>query len=309
MAVKFHLPDFTRNYHLNRILIELLKTYPEYFREGVEIGSVYGDFPISLWNGGRSTTTICDKTEMRTIIHSFSDLKIPMRFTYTNPLITKKHLSDDHCNAVLRMADNGINGVIVVSEELEAYIRRIYPRFTVTSSTCKQLRDEAAVCAELEKDYTMVVLDYNWNNQFDRLERLPHKEKCEILVNACCPPACPRRGEHYRYLGQLQFDRLDFYKHHSMHEEFVSKEEFTCEYPNRILYQITEYSTHVKPDDIYEKYVPMGFSNFKIEGRSNNIFNLVDTYMYYMAKPECRDQLRLIFLMTLEHNNAIEVLQ
>ena len=54
MRARFHLPDFSGNFKLNLLLIELLKQHPEYFREGVEIASVYGVFPPCLWNGGRS---------------------------------------------------------------------------------------------------------------------------------------------------------------------------------------------------------------------------------------------------------------
>ena len=43
---------------------------------------------------------------------------------------------------------------------------------------------------ELEKDYHIVVLAYDLNNNWEVLEKLPHKEKIEILANACCDPHC-----------------------------------------------------------------------------------------------------------------------
>ena len=51
--VRFHLPGVRYNFPLNMFWISLLKTQPEFFREGVEIASVFGAFPISLWNGGK----------------------------------------------------------------------------------------------------------------------------------------------------------------------------------------------------------------------------------------------------------------
>ena len=50
MAIKFHLPDFVRHFKLNLLLAEMMKQTPEFFYDDVEIGSVYGTFPTSLWN-------------------------------------------------------------------------------------------------------------------------------------------------------------------------------------------------------------------------------------------------------------------
>ncbi len=46
---------------------------------------------------------------------------------------------------------------------------------------------------------------------------------------------------------------------------------------------------------------------FKIEGRTSDIFNLAEHYLYYMAKPECLDEARLIFYRNLWKNNVISV--
>ena len=52
-------------------------------------------------------------------------------------------------------------------------------------------------------------------------------------------------------------------------------------------------------EDIYNKYVPMGYENFKIEGRSVPDINVLETYMYYMVKPEYRDRARLFLTLML----------
>ena len=63
------------------------------------------------------------------------------------------------------------------------------------------MKELDAINEELDKDYQLVVLDYNMNNQFELLEKIKRKDKCEILVNACCIPNCPRRAEHYRTIA------------------------------------------------------------------------------------------------------------
>ena len=201
MRVRFHLPDFSGNFKLNYMFVEMLKKRPDFFRESVEIASFYGVFPPCLWNGGRPQPGNTDKNFIKSVIKTFNDEGIPLRFTFTNPALEKKHLSDERCNMILNLANNGFNEVIVVSEILEKYIRNNFPKYKLTSSTCKRLNSEEALVAELEKDYHIVVADYDLNNKFDILERLPRKKGIEFLVNAVCTPECPVRAEHYYSLG------------------------------------------------------------------------------------------------------------
>ena len=43
----------------------------------------------------------------------------------------------------------------------------------------------------------------------------------------------------------------------------------------------------------------MGYENFKIEGRSVPDVNVLENYVYYMIKPEYRDEARLDMLLML----------
>lgn len=188
MKARFHLPDFSGNFKLNLLFADMLKNRPDFFREGVEIASFYGVFPPCLWNGGRTQGGMTDKNFIKGVIKTFNDRGIPLRYTFTNMVLEKKHLSDDRCNMILNLSNNGLNEAIVASPVLEEYLRRNYPKFKLTSSTCKRLNTEEALLAELEKDYHIVVLDYDFNNKFDVLEKLPRKNDIELLVNACCEP-------------------------------------------------------------------------------------------------------------------------
>ena len=151
------------------------------------------------------------------------------------------------------------------------------------------VEDEESI-AELEKDYNLVVLDYNWNNQFDELEKIKRKDKCELLINACCTPHCQRRKAHYEHIarGHIEYDK---YKK-SNGKEGTIQQPFECDQMYLTIYDINKYPTHISPDDIYEKYAPMGFSNFKIEGRSTNSIKMLETYIYYMVKPEYQIHVR-----------------
>lgn len=307
MTVRFHLPDFRNNYPLNMLLITMLKKYPKYFRENIEIASIFGEFPTSLWNGGRfNGGDQCDATYIKEVIKHVNALGIPIRYTYTNPLLIKEDLVDAYCNFCMKAADNGLNEVLVVSPLLESYIRKHYPNFKISSSTCKEIKDIDTLNQELEKDYNLVVLDYNLNNQFDILEKITHKEKCELLVNSCCIPNCKRRAEHYKDISRRQRTCLENRKLSPNKQK--SYPVWKCEYGEiNSLYKIKDYSTHISPDDIWAKYVPLGFSHFKIEGRTANLFSLIDTYCYYFMKPEFKDEGRLMLIANLEVNKIITI--
>ncbi len=302
MDINFHIPDFLKHFRLNLVLITTMKSHPQWFRDGVKIGSVYGAFPPSMWNGGRAAMGAVDERTIREVLNAYNKDGIPCRFTFTNPVLKEEHLSDPFCNAVMKIADNGLNEVIVNSPLLEDYIRKNYPNYKITSSTCKQIRNAEDLKSELEKDYKYVVLDYNWNNNFEFLEGVPHKEKCELLINACCEPNCKRRGEHYRIIGEEQIKFAEQMRTPPALRVPYKQAEFTCPSTRLHLYETTGFSTHIKPDDLYNRYVPMGYQHFKIEGRTVPDINVLENFVYYMIKPEYKDHARLEMLGKLSAN-------
>lgn len=300
LPVRFHLPGLRYNFPLNMFWMSLLKTNPQYFREGVEIASCFGTFPYALWNGGRlMADDQCDSAFIKNAIKSINDQGVAVRYTFTNPTIGEDDLDDAYCNFLMDAANNGKNGVIVVSPILEKYLREKYPNFTYTSSTCKEIKDLQKLDEELNQDYKIVVLDYNLNNQWDILNGIEHKEKLEILVNPVCIPDCKRRGEHYQHVGRNQ--RVVLKNRELPEGKKIPVEPWSCKYGEyNSLSTIKNYCTYVSPEDIWEKYVPAGINNFKIEGRSAYLFSLIDTYCHYMIKPEYMLEARLKLIKNLE---------
>jgi len=300
LPVRFHLPGLRYNYPLNMFWVSLLKTHPEYFREGVEIASFFGTFPYSLWNGGRLIKDDqCDAAFVKSVIKAYNDQGIPVRYTFTNPLLTEEDLKDPFCNFCMEAGHNGMNEVLTVSPILEDYLREKYPNYAFDSSTCKELRNVEQLSAEMQRDYKYVVLDYNMNNRWDEIDQLEPKEKMEVLVNAVCVPNCPRRGEHYKHIARSQRIILENRKLPEGKKKPV--EPWYCEYgDHNNIYTIQKYPTYVSPDAIWNEYVPRGIHNFKIEGRTAYLFSLIDTYCHYMLKPECAGEARLLLIKNLE---------
>jgi hypothetical protein len=175
----------------------------------------------------------------------------------------------------MQLADNGHNEVLVNSGLLEEFIRDNYRGYKIISSTTKCLYDRKLIEAELEKDYYLVVLDSAMNNT-EELFSLDHKERIELIVNHYCADNCPRRKEHYNLVGeaQLEYGAVDF----------------PCENIRRSFEQIKCNRSFISPEMIYDTYVPAGFCNFKLDGRGFKKKQVMESFAYYLARPEYRDE-------------------
>ena len=308
IKIRFHLPGLRYNYPLNMFWVSMMKTYPHFFKENIEIGSFFGCFPFSLWNGGRLIIhDQCDEEFITNVVKSINAEGIPVRYTFTNPVLTEEDVHDPYCNFCMKAADNGMNEVMVFSPILEKYIRENYPSYKINSSTCKEIKNVDDLNAEIEKDYKYVVLDYNLNNQWDMIEGLKHPEKLEVLVNTLCVPACPRRGEHYRYIGEME---KKIYENRKLPLEKQEKivDTWRCDYGEyNFLYKIMDYPTFISNEMIQNEYLPRGINNFKIEGRTANLFSLIETYCYYMIKPEYIGEARVRLLTNLQASRIVQV--
>ncbi len=276
-TVYWHLPGFCAFRLLNQIFINLMHDYPDKFRPGYRIGSVYGSFPGAIWNGGRAVFGIAYKSDMESLIKTYNDKGVPVRFTWTNSLLEEKHLNDTYCNLIMKVADNGLNQVLANTDILETYIRENYPKYPIISSTTKRMTDLESLKEELGKDYHLVVLDYDLNHNEEALKALePYADKLEILVNEICYPGCKMRKEHYRSesLSQLEFD---------------NRSDFRC--PNkstpRVFKECMDRPAFISNEEI-GSYIDRGYVNFKIVGRGLPPQLVMDSYLYYLPNEKDR---------------------
>lgn len=286
--IKFYLPNFQNDNGLNLTIIKTLQEHPEYFYDNISIGAVYGTFNGAIWNGGRVFSGMNELEEIESIIKEYNSLNIPLRFTFTNCLIEKQHLLDNYCNLIMSKANNGMNEVIVNSPLLEDYLRKNYPNFKYILSTTSCLRD-IKIINEQTKYYDMIVLDYNDNHNKTFLESIQDKNKIELLVNAYCNPNCKRRKEHYKILSEAQ---LTFSQ---------EKGKFSCECMNYNFYDTILLKNFITQEELYNNFFEWGFSNFKIEGRTVHLANLIESYIYYLIKPQYKDKMRLQLLLYCWH--------
>lgn len=288
--IYWHLPGLCYFRFLNQVLINTMNKYPDKFRDGYKIGSVYGTIPGAIWNGGRAVFGITTKPDVEKIVETYNAKGIPVRFTWTNSLLEEKHVYDTYCNMIMQVADNGMNQVLVNRPVLEEYIRKEYPRYKVISSTTKRMLDLEELKAEIAKDYHLVVLDYDLNRDEKALEELtPVADRLEVLVNEICYPHCPKRTEHYRDESRLQL-------------EFDTRTKFQC--PNktsekRNFAECMKRPAFISNEEI-ESYIARGFCNFKIVGRGLPADFVKESYLYFLVKDAEREFIRKQIDHTME---------
>ena len=199
------------------------------------------------------------KATMEKIVKIYNqDFNTAIRFVFTNPLIEERDLYDKFNNLTLKIADTGMNEVVVNSPLLENYIRTEYPNYKIISSTTKCLTNPQEALNEVKKDYFLTCLDYNLNKNWNFLNSIPKEErkKVEILTNAICPSGCQNRKNHYKLNGisNLRYGKM-----------FQAS---NCPIFTSTLDPVLEKGNILTKQDIFEKYYPEGFNHFKLEGRT-----------------------------------------
>lgn len=290
--INFYLPGFFENLGLIAIMADFSEHIPQWFYDDFKISAAYGTFPNCIWNGGRATLGAVNRPQMVRAVEELNKRGIALRYTFTNPLLEEKHMNDIFANICLEVADNGMNEVLVNTQVMEDYVRKNYPSYKILSSTTKCLRTIEQVEAELEKDYYLVVLDSSLNKD-KRIFDLKEKGRLELLVDHACRLNCPNSQRHYIASGtaQLNYDVTKFppcpYVAHTNFSETLKKE-----------HSITR-------EQMNEIYIPGGIKHFKLDGRSFTKEKLVDSFVYYMVKPEFQEKMKEIIKKEVYNNENV----
>ena len=177
------------------------------------------------------------------------------------------------------------NGVIIHSDLLLEYLKKNYPGLYFVSSTTKVLTDFEQFMNEVNReDFRYVVPDFRLNKSFDKLNTLSQmqKDKVEFLCNECCWFGCKDRKRCYEAVSRKNLGE-DFSEHHCSAPDINHGYRFSKAMTNPGFIGI---------DAIQNIYLPIGFSNFKIEGRSLGSALILEFLLYYMTKPEYQIQVR-----------------
>ena len=281
----YHLPGLFEFYELYRVFLPLFRAHRAYFYDWCDIGSIYGAPSDCIWGGGRVGNGNANPHAALSLAREYG---ISARLTFSNSLLEAEHLADRKCNALCKLFEENNppqNGVIVHSELLLNYLQMAYPGLYFVSSTTKVLTDFPQLAHEAARpEFRYVVPDFRLNRAFDQLAGLPEaqKEKLEFLCNECCWFGCRDRKACYEAVSRKNLG-LDGAEHRCAAPNAADGYRFSSAMAN---------PGFISLDDIVDTYLPLGFSNFKIEGRGLGSALILEFLLYYMTKPECRLRVR-----------------
>ena len=276
---QYHLPGLFEFYELYRVFLPLYCTHRDWFYPWCDIASLYGSPADCLWGGGRVGGGDVRPQDALALAQEYG---ISARLTFSNSLLQPEHLADPTCNKLCRLfaaCDTPQSGVIVHSELLLDYLKRTYPSFYFVSSTTKVLTEFSQLAQETAReDFRYVVPDFRLNKAFAQLNALPQplKDKVEFLCNECCFFGCRDRKACYEAVSRKNLGEPG--PEHRCAAPYASE--------GYRFSKAMENPGFIGVEDIRSRYLPMGFSHFKIEGRGLGSALILEFLLYYMTKPE-----------------------
>ena len=310
---QYHLPGLFEFYELYKVFLPLFREHREYFYDWCDIGSVYGAPADCIWGGGRAGF---GDDDARKVLDLMKEYGISARLTFSNSLLREEHILDKKCNALCklfeeagdiqreRVSDSNMqnksikdiqennvqpkaiqNGVIVHADLLLDYLKKNYSNLYFVSSTTKVLINFQDFLKEVKReDFQYVVPDFRLNKSFDRLNTLTQieKDKVEFLCNECCWFGCKDRKRCYETVSRKNLGE-NCPEHHCAAPDAEEGYRFSKAMKNL---------GFISTEDIQNVYLPMGFSNFKIEGRGLGSALVLEFLLYYMVKKEYQIHIR-----------------
>lgn len=165
------------------------------------------------------------------------------------------------------------------------HLRQRYPGLYLVSSTTKVLTDFSAFRQELARpEFRYVVPDFRLNPALEQLRALSPQEKAkvEFLCNECCRFGCPDRRACYETVSRKNLGEPG--------------PEHRCTAPDAAqgyrFSRAMENPGFLSVGDIRDTRLPMGFSEFKLEGRGLGSAMVLEFLLYYMTKPEYQIHVR-----------------
>nr|WP_245194383.1 hypothetical protein [Anaerobutyricum soehngenii] len=300
-------------YELYKVFLPLFREHREYFYDWCDIGSVYGAPADCIWGGGRAGF---GDDDARKVLDLMKEYGISARLTFSNSLLREEHILDKKCNALCklfeeagdiqreRVSDSNMqnksikdiqennvqpkaiqNGVIVHADLLLDYLKKNYSNLYFVSSTTKVLINFQDFLKEVKReDFQYVVPDFRLNKSFDRLNTLTQieKDKVEFLCNECCWFGCKDRKRCYETVSRKNLGE-NCPEHHCAAPDAEEGYRFS---------KVMKNPGFISTEDIQNVYLPMGFSNFKIEGRGLGSALVLEFLLYYMVKKEYQIHIR-----------------
>lgn len=250
---------------------EHLALYDYFFHiYGIKIFSLVHGSPLFAWNSGRVLPEFMRTPEqIKACINAYAKRNIPIDFTFTNTLLTQKHLQNPLGNKLLELARqfNPIekNAIIIASDCLYEHVKKNFPELKTVSSILKVSSEKGkgrlAYYLSIAEKYDKVMIHPDDTRNFELLEKLEDKNKYEFIVNEYCVTNCPLRASHYKQLSlsALGDERGLYAFSQKIHQNGCQDFKTLALSKNKHIVALT--------DQEIKRIYDMGFHLFKMQGR------------------------------------------
>ena len=275
--IKIILPNFHNFVFLNLCFITLQENNKEVFKKHYVIDAAQGCFPYSIWSNERERQYITQH-DMITTINLYSKHKIKIQYLFDNSSITKNDLYDNYSNLMLKLAHKAGNGVFVKSKILYDYIKEKYPLYQVIK-----------IAAPDEFNMKNIAVMNKYNNIIKKND-IKYRDSAYITLNPMCPADCKHYDDHIKYIEQEQLG------YHKISNIYICPLKIDFNF-----YELKNNSNFITEEKLKD-YINAGFKNFKIEYPNikkatdvhYDIYDTIESYIYYMIKPEFKQEVRHI---------------
>lgn len=247
-------------------LLDIKKDKPQAFYDGIQKLSFYFMFPYSIWSKSRTDRNFIPFENIESDLNRYEDNGCGIYFEFENVDVKEDAFKDRYTNLVLKTAKGKDTYAVVFNTDLAKYIKENYPDI-------KLVQSEIQRNTMIEAPYEFNVIDYiSYKNNKDKLQ---NKSSYILAVNSFCKNL-------YRCANLLSNNKLNY----------------NIDRPIRCADRVQSFNEMQKNElfvsvDEINKINNEGIENFFVKANSDDRFEILETYLYYLIKPEYRDSLRL----------------
>lgn len=271
---KYNIILDNRNYDFEFMwqLLEIRKNTPEFFNDRLGKLSFYFMFPYSIWSLSRNRDYFLPYENIVADTNKLEDNNCDIFLDLENKNIKEKHFSDRYSNLVLETTKNKVVNAVIYSNDLAKYIKKNYPNVNLIQSPIKNQ-------TEIEPPFNMNMIDYSIYSH--NKNNITNKFSTILSVNSFC---------YNTYMcADFLSDNILNYETNKPNNCNNNFETFIEMKRNKLFVPLEELNNICND----------GIQNFFVKTNCGNKYERLETWLYYTAKPQHINKVRLECLKSI----------
>ena len=268
----FNIAGLFEKFHIMKRVILLYEKHPYIFNDNIVISSFYGSNG-GVANGGRNSGTFYNEEEVSDFCIEHN---IKPTIIMSNLFMDKSQFPDNFASRIIESFNKNKPYFCLANSGIEEWLEKHGIRrgqFILSTTACI---DFETIIKKTDR-YKRIVLSESMINDWKTISLFPEhtRNKLEIIVNTICPNDCKSRKSHYEHISHLNINDSNI-TFKCPHESYCGKGH---------LYEILD-APQVVTNDMINTYLNLGINHFKIQGRTNDDNDFIETLAYYLIKPK-----------------------